>query len=58
MKKNFLLILVLLLPFLANAQCTTTNATSCICKNGGVNCDLLPDIHVAEPPMYVNGSAG
>jgi subtilisin-like proprotein convertase family protein len=58
MKKNLLLILVLLLPFLADAQCTTTNATTCVCKDGGVNCDLLPDIHVAEPPMYVNGSAG
>lgn len=58
MKKNLLAFLVLLLPFLADAQCTTTNATSCVCKNGGVNCDLLPDIHVAEPPMFVNGSSG
>jgi subtilisin-like proprotein convertase family protein len=58
MKKSLLIFLISCLPSIVNAQCTTTNATTCICKNGGVNCDLLPDIHVAEPPMYVNGSSG
>ena len=30
------------------AQCTTTNATSCVCPpGGGIVCDLLPDIKVS-----------
>jgi len=30
------------------AQCTTTNATSCVCaQNGQVDCDLLPDITIS-----------
>lgn len=29
------------------AQCTTTNATSCICADGTSNCLLLPDITVS-----------
>jgi subtilisin-like proprotein convertase family protein len=40
------------------SQCTTTNATSCACKDGTTNCDLLPDIIVARPPLLVNGSSG
>lgn len=40
------------------SQCTTTNATSCTCKDGTTNCDLLPDIIVARPPLLVNGSSG
>lgn len=28
----------------ASAQCTTTNATSCVCEDGTANCLLLPDI--------------
>jgi hypothetical protein len=32
----------------ASAQCTTTNAKTCVCPpNGGINCDLLPDIKVS-----------
>lgn len=31
----------------AYAQCTTTNATGCVCPGGGSNCDLLPDIKVS-----------
>src|SRR5690349_648218 len=31
----------------AFSQCTTTNATSCVCPGGGSNCDLLPDIKVS-----------
>jgi hypothetical protein len=27
-----------------NAQCTTTNATSCVCADGSLNCLLYPDI--------------
>lgn len=41
-----------------HAQCTTTNATSCVCQNGGTICDLLPDIKVGRPPLLVNGSSG
>ena len=41
------------------AQCTTTNATSCVCETPGqTNCDLLPDIIVARPPLLVNGATG
>ena len=29
------------------SQCTTTNATTCVCPGGGSNCDLLPDIKVS-----------
>lgn len=33
---------------LAQAPCTTTNATGCVCKqNGQTDCDLLPDITVS-----------
>lgn len=41
-----------------SGQCTTTNATSCVCENGGTLCDLLPDIKVGRPPLLVNGSSG
>ncbi|MBK7965001.1 MAG: proprotein convertase P-domain-containing protein [Bacteroidetes bacterium] len=59
MKKQLLLwISLIMLPFLGYSQCTTTNATSCACKDGTTNCDLLPDIHVAPPPMSVYGSSG
>ena len=31
-----------------SAQCTTTNAKTCVCPpGGGINCDLLPDIKVS-----------
>jgi subtilisin-like proprotein convertase family protein len=52
------LIFVMLMPAAVLAQCTTTNATSCVCQNGTTQCDLLPDIKVARPPMLVNGSSG
>ena len=52
-------LLLMVLPFFTNAQCTTTNATSCVCETtGSTNCDLLPDIHVARPPLLVSGSNG
>jgi subtilisin-like proprotein convertase family protein len=56
--KKILLFLLLVLPFLGQSQCTTTNATSCQCPTGGTSCNLLPDIHVARPPLLVNGSNG
>ena len=58
MKKILLSLLVFALPFLADAQCTTTNATNCVCKDGTGNCDLLPDIIIGRPPLLVNGSSG
>lgn len=59
MKKQLLLwIGLILFPILSYSQCTTTNATSCSCKDGTTDCDLLPDIHVAPPPLYVYGSSG
>jgi hypothetical protein len=43
--KNLLLIIAFICAFqYANAQCTTTNATSCVCADGSLNCLLLPDI--------------
>ncbi len=59
MKKQLLLwVLLLMSPIITYAQCTTSNATSCACKDGTTNCDLLPDIKVARPPLLVNGSSG
>ena len=47
------------LPFIGLSQCTTTNATTCVCENSGsTNCDLLPDIIVARPPLLVSGTSG
>jgi PKD-like domain/Ig-like domain CHU_C associated/Lysyl oxidase len=52
-------ILLLSLPFQAQSQCSTTNATSCVCETvGSTNCDLLPDIIVARPPLLVQGTSG
>lgn len=56
--KKIILFLLLVLPFVGQSQCTTTNATSCQCLGGGTSCNLLPDIHVARPPLLVNGSGG
>lgn len=39
----------------AVAQCTTTNATSCICADGTSNCMLLPDITVSWQGIANNG---
>jgi subtilisin-like proprotein convertase family protein len=42
-----------------SGQCTTTNATSCVCKTAGsTNCDLLPDIIVGRPPLLASGTNG
>ncbi len=41
------------------SQCTTTNATSCVCETpGSTNCDLLPDIIVGRPPLLASGTNG
>lgn len=58
MTRLLFFLVALMLPFATFSQCTTTNATSCQCLNGGTNCDLLPDMHVGRPPLLVSGSAG
>lgn len=58
MKKFLQFLALVLFPALGYSQCTTNNATSCACQDGTTNCDLLPDIHVARPPLLVNGSSG
>jgi hypothetical protein len=61
MKKSTLLagLALLLLPFAGNAQCTTSNATSCMCEvPSATNCSLLPDIIVGRPPLLVSGNNG
>ncbi|MFI5204917.1 MAG: hypothetical protein ACHQF2_10510, partial [Flavobacteriales bacterium] len=46
--KKYLLVVSGVLSFgLANSQCTTTNATSCICPDTSSSCDLLPDITIS-----------
>lgn len=44
MKKLLLLLALTVSSYSLNAQCTTTNATSCVCEDGSSNCLLLPDI--------------
>jgi hypothetical protein len=41
--------------FSVNAQCTTTNATSCVCEDGTNNCYLLPDITASWQGISNNG---
>lgn len=43
---NKILLFIALLTFSqkVTAQCTTTNATSCVCADGSLNCLLYPDI--------------
>lgn len=58
MKKYILLLFTAFaMPFITSAQCTTTNATACQCKDPGqTDCDLLPDIQVGHPPFYDIGA--
>ncbi len=42
--KKILLLSLAALPVIGWSQCTTTNATSCVCLDGTTECDLLPDI--------------
>lgn len=47
MKRILSYCLFLAAPFFAAAQCSTSNATGCACKDGSQNCDLLPDITIS-----------
>ena len=48
MKKNLLFLLLICIPFLSRSQCTTTNASGCVCAQPGQNeCDLYPDITIS-----------
>jgi hypothetical protein len=50
MKNTFYFLFSLLFATVVLAQdpCTTSNATGCLCPDGSVGCDLLPDITIAE----------
>jgi len=57
--KKFLLFLffAISIPALIQAQCTTTQSTSCRCKDATqTDCDLLPDIEIGHPPFYDLGA--
>lgn len=59
MKQALLLTICVLLGISSSyAQCTTGNATSCQCKDGSTNCDLLPNIIVGDEPLYAAGYNG
>lgn len=49
---------IIILPIASIAQCSITNATSCQCKNGSSNCDLLPNIQIGHPPFSITGTWG
>ncbi|HRH67109.1 MAG TPA: fibronectin type III domain-containing protein [Bacteroidia bacterium] len=52
----FLIGVTFAMPFTGKAQCTTTNATTCICPpGGGTNCDLLPDITLSKDAISNGG---
>jgi hypothetical protein len=56
MKHALLLVCALFLAAnAATAQCTTTNATSCVCEDGTSNCLLLPDITASWKGISSNG---
>ena len=55
MNKFYLLISPLFFVFLIHGQCTTTNATSCVCADGSQNCLLLPDITASWKGIINNG---
>lgn len=46
MKQFLLSFSTIFISGIAIAQCTTTNATSCVCPDGSNSCDLLPDITI------------
>jgi hypothetical protein len=57
MKKLILLFFMVVSFAYANAQCTTSNAAGCRCKDSTqTDCDLLPDIGVGHPPFYDIGA--
>ena len=53
--KTILLILILSVSSLVYSQCTTTNATSCVCADGSSECWLLPDITASWKGISNNG---
>lgn len=59
MKKVLLLgLAAIATPFSVNAQCTTSDATNCVCADGtSTDCDLLPDINISWEALenYMNG---
>jgi len=55
MKKLLLLLAAMGAALLTSAQCTTSNATSCVCPAGASNCDLLPDISVGKDAITASG---
>lgn len=59
MKQFLLLVFCSIASCNSFAQCTINNATSCQClTSGSTDCDLLPNIKIAEAPLLVNGSSG
>jgi hypothetical protein len=46
-KIYFILLLLFSIPFVGYSQCTTTNATGCVCDDASNDCDLLPDITIS-----------
>lgn len=58
MKKNFTFLIMMALSQIASAQCTTNNATTCVCADGSTDCDLLPDIQVGHNEFYTTGTYG
>ncbi len=56
MLRQLLLTLITLSVFsTVSAQCTTTNATSCVCADGTASCLLLPDITASWKGISNNG---
>lgn len=58
MRKITALAFALVMYGFIQAQCTTTDATGCQCPDGTTNCDLLPDIIVADEPLRETGNNG
>lgn len=58
MMRNICLLLIAIICTISNvnAQCTLTNASGCVCNGGGNNCDLLPDVKAAKPPLTLYGN--
>lgn len=59
MKRSLPLALVcFLLVHFSQAQCTLNNGTGCQCEDGTTNCDLLPDIIMANETLEATGNNG
>lgn len=59
MKKVYLFIAIASLAVThAFGQCNINNATSCQCLDGTTDCNLLPNITLADEPLLVAGSNG